>query len=150
MARLHDEIAQAKEELAAENARMAMERATLDAQAQRIKAESFQLTLDQNASKEIMRRRHQSRLPPVYDARNFFNTPGAGTSDPPVVNRTDEAPRTGEPVQPCATDLPRLNNFPPQYVPTPPGHYSNPLDNMIAAASRLATISVDGESPTAV
>ena len=49
VARLRDEIAQAKEELAAENARMAMERAALDTQAQRIHAESFRLTLDQNA-----------------------------------------------------------------------------------------------------
>ena len=85
-------IAQAKEELAAENARMATERAALDAQAQRIQAESFRLTLDQNASNKIMRRRHQSRLPPVYEARNLFNTPRAGTSDPPVVNRAVEPP----------------------------------------------------------
>ena len=36
VAKLRDEITHAKEELNAENARMAMERATLDAQAQRI------------------------------------------------------------------------------------------------------------------
>ena len=76
VAKLRDEIAQAKEELAAENIRMATERATLDAQAQRIQAELFRLTLDQNASNDIMRRRHQSRLPLEYDARNLFNTPG--------------------------------------------------------------------------
>ena len=51
VAKLQDEIVQAREELAAENARMAAERAALDAQAQRIQAESFQLILDQNASK---------------------------------------------------------------------------------------------------
>ena len=88
-------IAQAKEEMAAENPRMATEQAALDAQAQRIQAESFRLTLDQNASNEIMRRRHQSRLPPVYDARNLFNMPGAGASDPHVVNRAVEVPVTG-------------------------------------------------------
>lgn len=86
VSKLQDEIAQAKEELAAENARMAMERIALDAQAQRIQAESFRLTLDQNASIAIMRRRYQSPLPLEYDARNLFNTPGAGTSDPPMVN----------------------------------------------------------------
>ena len=94
MAKLRDEIAQAKEELAAENARMTAERAVLDAQAQRIQADSFRLTLDQNASNEILRRRHQSHLPPVYEPRNLFNTPGAGTSDPQVVNRAVEAPGT--------------------------------------------------------
>ena len=56
---------------------------------------------------------------------------------------------TGAPVQPRAMDPPRLNNTPPQLVPTPPGHYSNPLDNMIAAATQLAALPVEGESPTA-
>ena len=95
VAKLRDEIAQAKEKLAAENIRMVAERVALDAQAQRFQAESFRLTLDQNASNEIMRRRHQSHLPPVYEPRNLFNTPGAGTSDPPVVNQAVEAPGTG-------------------------------------------------------
>ena len=150
VAKLRDDIAQAKEELAAENARMATERAALNAQAQRIQEDSFRLTLDQNASNEIMRRRHQSHLPPVYDARNLFNTPGAGTSDPPVVNRVVEAPVTRVPVQPRTMDPPRLDMTPPQHVPTPPGHYSNPLDNLIATATRLAALPVEGESPTAV
>ena len=135
VAKLRDEIAQAKEELEAENVRMAAERAALDVQAQRIQADSYRLTLDQNASNEIMRRRHQSHLPPVYDARNLFNTPRAGTSDPPVVNWVVEAPATGAPVQPRAIELPSLSDTPPQYVPTPSGHYSNPLDNMIAATT---------------
>ena len=71
--KLRDEIAQAKEELNAENTRMAEEWAALDAQAQRIQSEAFQLKMDQNASNEIMRRRHHSRLPPVYEARNLFS-----------------------------------------------------------------------------
>ena len=50
VAKLRDEIAQAKEELNAENARMAEEQAALDAQAQRIQSESYRLMLDQNAS----------------------------------------------------------------------------------------------------
>ena len=105
-AKLHDEIAQAKEELNAENTRMAEERATLDAQAQRIQSESYRHMLDQTAANDVMRRRHQTRLPPVYEARNLFNTPGAGTSNPPVVNQV-EAPGTGTPVQPRTTDPPR-------------------------------------------
>ena len=79
---------QAKEDLAAEDVKMTAERAALDAQAQRIQAQTFRLTMDQNASNEVMRRRHQkaqSRLPPVYDPRNLFNTPGAGPSNPPEI-----------------------------------------------------------------
>ena len=72
--KLRDEIARTKEELSAENARMAEERTALDAQAQQVHAESYRLMLDQNASNEVMRRRHQSRLPPVYEAMNLFST----------------------------------------------------------------------------
>ena len=90
IAKVKDQITQAKADLAAEDTRIAAERAALDAQAYRI-------MLDQSASNEVLKRRHRSRLPPVYDARNLFNTPGAGTSNPPVVNWA-EAPGPGAPV----------------------------------------------------
>ena len=77
IARVKDQITQAKADLGAEDTRIAAERAALDAQAYRI-------MLDKSASNEVLKRRHRSRLPPVYDARNLFNTPGAGTSNPPV------------------------------------------------------------------
>ena len=92
VAKLHDEIAQAKADLAAENARMAAERAVLNAQAQRIQADSYRLMVDQNASHEVLMRKHRSRLPLVYESRNLFSTPGAGASNPPVNNQTAEAP----------------------------------------------------------
>ena len=79
IAKVKDQITQAKADLAAENARMATERAELEAQA-------YRLRLDQNASEEVMRRRYRSHLPPSYEARNLFNTPGAGTSNQPVLN----------------------------------------------------------------
>ena len=44
------DLAKAKEDLAAEGIRMAAERAALDAQTQLIQAQSFRLTMDQNAS----------------------------------------------------------------------------------------------------
>ena len=72
VARLKLDLVKAKEDLAAEGIRMAAERAALDAQTQLIQAQSFRLTMDQNASNEVMRRRHQktqSRLPLVYDSR---------------------------------------------------------------------------------
>ena len=51
IAKVKDQIAQAKADLAVENTRMATERAELEAQAYRIR-------LDQNASEEVMRRRY--------------------------------------------------------------------------------------------
>ena len=71
---------------------MAAERAALDAQA-------YRLMLDQSASHEVMRRKHRSRLPPVFKARDLFNTPGPRAGNPLERNRA-EAPGTGVPVQP--------------------------------------------------
>ena len=46
---------------------------------------------------------------------------------------------------------PRYRDLTPtQQVPTPTGRYSNPVDNMIAAATRLAAIPIEGESPVAI
>ena len=142
IAKVKDQITQANADLAAEYTRMAAERAALDAQA-------YRLTLDQSASNDVMRRRYRSHLPPVYEARNLFDTPGAGTSNQPVVNRV-EAPGTGAPVQLRPMDPPRQNNVVVPHVPTPPGHYSNPVENMIATAARLAALLADGDSPTVV
>ena len=51
VAKVKDQIAQAKVDLAAENIRMAAKEAELDAQA-------YRLMLDQNASNDVMRRRY--------------------------------------------------------------------------------------------
>ena len=129
---------------------MATERAALEDESQRVRAEAFRLSLDQNASNTVLWRRHQSRLPPQFEGRNLFIMPSAGPSNPPGVTRASEVPGTGAAVQPRAVDSPRVDLTPPQQVSTPPGHYSNPLDNMIAAASRLAALPVEGKSPAAV
>ena len=129
---------------------MATERAALEAKSQRIQAETFWLNLDHNASNVVLRRRHQSRLPLESDARNLFNTPGAGPRNPPEETRAVEPLVARATTQPRVTDPPRLNLTPPQHVLTPPGHYSNPLDNMIVAASWLVALPVQGESPAAV
>lgn len=146
---MRDQITQAQEDLSAEETRMADERSALDAQSQRIQAENYRLLLDQNTLNEVLRRRHRSRLPPVYKAMNLFNTPGAGPSNPVAVNRI-EAPGTGASDQPPVTDPLRRTDSPSQYMPTPPGHFSTPLDNMIVATSRLAAIPMEGESPATV
>ena len=79
---------------------------------------------------------------------NLFNTLGAGPSNPAVANRT-EAPGA-VPDQPRVMDPPRWTDNPPQYAATPPGHFYSPLDNMIAAASRLAAIPMEGDSLAAI
>lgn len=76
VAKVREQIVQAKADLAAERDRMAAERAALDAQA-------YKLMLDQSASQEVLKRKHRSRLPLGFDPRNLFYTPGAGASNPP-------------------------------------------------------------------
>ena len=142
IAKVKEQITQAKADLAAEDTRMAAERAALDAQA-------YRLMLDQSASHEVMRRKHRSRLPPVFEARDLFNTPGPRAGNPLEGNRA-EAPGTGAPVQPRQMDPPRQNTVIPRDALTPPGHYSNPMDNLVAAAARLEAIPIEGDSPQAV
>ena len=45
---------------------------------------------------------------------------------------------------------PRMYAAPPHYAPTPPGHFSNPLENLIAASGRLAALPMEGDSPTTI
>ena len=139
IAKVKEQITQAKADLAAEDTRMAAERAALDAQA-------YRLMLDQSASHEVMIRKHRSRLPPIFEARDLFSTPVPRASNPLEGNRA-EAPGTGAPVQPRQMDPPRQNTVIPQAVSTPPAHYSNPMDNLVAATARLESIPIEGDSP---
>ena len=114
VAQVREEIARAKEALAAEDTRLAAERAALDARAQQIQSEAFQLTMNLNASNEVMRRRHQkaqSLFPPVYDPRNLFCTPEPGPSNQPEANQFATS-RAGAPVQPRVMDPPHVNTAP--------------------------------------
>ena len=138
--------------MAAEDTRLATERAALDARAQRLQSEAYQLTMSLNASNEVMRRRHQksqSRLPPVYDPQNLFATPGAGPSNAPDANQFMTG-GTGGAAQPRETAPLHGNMAPPRYIPIPPGHFSKPMENLIAASARLAALPVDGDDPTVV
>ena len=131
---------------------MAAERAALDARAQQLQSEAFRLTMDLNASNEVMRRRHQktqSRLPLTYDPRNLFHTPGAGPSNPPEANRIT-TPGAGAPVQPRAMEPPRVNTAPPHYTPMPPDHFHSPLENLITASAHLVALPMEGDSLTAI
>ena len=105
-----------------------------------------------NASNEVMRRRYQktrSRLPPNYDPRILFATPGAGPSNPPDANPFMTSGAGGL-AQRREMPPPHMSTEPSRYVPILPGHFSNPMENLIAASARLAALPVDGDDPTAV
>ena len=84
-----------------------------------------------------------------YDAVEYVATEGlfAGTGSDTF---SPNAPMTRAMAQPRVTYPPRLDLTSPLQVLTPSGHYSNLLDNMIAAVSRLAALLLEGHSPAAV
>ena len=85
---------------------MATERAQMDAESQRIRAETLRLSLDQDAFNVVIHRRHQTRLPLQYEVQNLFNTPGAGPSNQPGMTRVAEAPESRAAAQPRLPDPP--------------------------------------------
>ena len=91
----------------------------------------------------------QSRLPPNYDPRVLFATPGAGPSNPPEADRLMTA-GTGGPAQPRDMVPPHVSMPPPRHVPIPQGHFSNPMENLIAASAHLAVLPMEGDDPTVV
>ena len=138
---LKGRIDQAREDLKTEKAMIAIRQAELNDQA-------FHLRMEQASAQGVRSRKYQSRLPPVYEATDLFRTPGAGTSNDPALNRR-AAPARDEPVQqPTAEQDRQITSAP--HVPTPPGHYSNPLDNIVATASCLAALPMEGTSPVAL
>ena len=56
----------------------------------------------------------------------------------------------GGPAQPREMAPSHVSMAPPRYVPIPPGHFSNPMENLITTSARLAAFPVDGDDPTAV
>ena len=111
VARLKEQITQAKADLVAEDNRMVEEQAALNAQAQQIQAQNYRLMLDRTASEEVLRRKYRSRLPPVYEGLNLFQMLGVGPSNPAAANRA-EAPGIALD-QPRATGPPRRTVNPP-------------------------------------
>ena len=114
-----------------------------------LRQNAFRLELERQSAAVVQRMRHQSCLPEQYEARNLFNTPGTGRNVPLAVTRTTEIPGSRAAAQRQQLDPPRRNQNPPPLYPTPPGHYSNPAENMVAAATRLDTIPIPDEAPYA-
>ena len=72
-----------------------------------------------------------------------------GRNVPLTVTRTAEVPGSRVAVQHQQPDPPRRNQTLPQSFPMLLGHYSNPAENMVAAAARLGTIPIPDEAPFA-
>ena len=106
-----------------------------------------------------------SRLPPNYEPIRLFNTPqdvpvqGAGTGTPKapfVPPSRGRQPSPGQPHQPTQQRLQEpAHRLPPVQTPshrflTPAGHFTNPLDNLVAAATNLAALPIMGNSPVEI
>lgn len=115
-------------EIDAENVRRVELQAHIHGEAERLNAEAWQLGLHQDASDAVHERRHESRRPLNLELDRLFNTPQCtqGTEQPQVEqpHESGQQPQTAQPPPAEASAC---------CFHTPVGHFSNPVDNMLAA-----------------
>ena len=139
LTKLRSRIVEVQKEIDAENARMVELHARIHQEMERLKAEAWRLGVQREASEAVYERRCHSGLPPNLEPQQLFNTPQLtpGTVQQPG-NRQEE------PAQPP------LTHSPPRRFQTPRGHFSNPVDNMLAATQNMEALPMNGNSPIVV
>lgn len=147
-----------QEDINVDDTRTTVLQAQINAEAERVKTEAWRLNLDQNASNAVYRRRYQSHLPPCYEPTHVFNTLAAGPSTPGatvIPQLTSDVLGSRVAAQPHRLEsarrekpapAPHLVQTPLQHILTPPGHFSYPVVNLVAAATRLTAFPITGES----
>ncbi|KAI4981570.1 hypothetical protein ZWY2020_022062 [Hordeum vulgare] len=143
LAKLWEGMAKAQRDKEAEAARMAMQQARITAEMERLNNEGWQLKRQQRASDAIHQRRHRGRLPGDLHPTRLFDTPrtpGAGPDQPL------RASPGGGPVQPPNPPPPQPTDAHATLFQTPQGHFSNPMDNVLAATRHLESLPIYGNS----
>jgi hypothetical protein len=122
----------------------------------RLRNEGWYLDQRRNASEAVHERRHRSRLPANLDHQALqFNTPqgvllrGPSTGSPQAIPNLGAWPMAGLTDQPQLEPNPRPEP-PPHHVLTPPGHFSNPVDNLFVATTTLAALPITGNMPVEI
>ncbi|KAI5020702.1 hypothetical protein ZWY2020_045590 [Hordeum vulgare] len=140
LTKLRDEMAKARRDAEAEATRIETRQVQITAETARLNTENWRLERHQRASDAVHQRRHQGRLPPDLNPTRLFDTPhtpGAGT-----VPGGGPAQPPNPPLQPAVDRVPRFQ--------TPQGHFSNPVDNVLAATRHLESLSIYGNSPAEI
>ncbi|KAI4978373.1 hypothetical protein ZWY2020_014927 [Hordeum vulgare] len=145
LAKLWEEMAKNQRDVEAEAARMAAQQAPITAETEQLNTKGWRLERQQRASDAIHQRRHHGRLPTDLHPTRLFDTPhtpGMGP-DRPLQAAPGEGlvqpPPNPPPPQPAEAHAPRFQ--------TPRGHFSNPVDNVLAATRHLESLPIYGISP---
>lgn len=163
IAKIHEQMAKAQEDIDAENNWMVQLRTQIQQETEGLRMEAWRIGLRQHASEAVHRRRHESHLPPGFEPTRLFNTPGTGTSTPaapiiPQLNRVvphagDGRSPAAQPHQPTqhhqlepAQHASPVRTTPDRFV-TPAGHFSNPVDDLLAEATNLTALPITGYTP---
>ncbi|KAI4990264.1 hypothetical protein ZWY2020_038627 [Hordeum vulgare] len=136
LTKLRDGVAKAQQDAEVEAARIQTRQAQITAEVARLNTENWRLERHQRASDAVHQQRHQGRLPPDLNLTRLFDTPrtpgagdapGGGPGQPP-----------NPPFQPAVDRVPRFE--------TPQGHFSNPVDNVLAATRHLESLPIHGNT----
>ncbi|KAI4972727.1 hypothetical protein ZWY2020_003652 [Hordeum vulgare] len=132
VAKLREAVAKAHQDAEMESARIETRQAQIAAERMRLNTDNWRLERQQRASDAVHQRRHQGRLPHDLNPTRLFDTrrtpgmgaaPAGGPGHPP-----------NPPAQPIEDQIPRFR--------TPQGHFSTPVDNVLAATRHLESLPI--------
>ncbi|KAI4994234.1 hypothetical protein ZWY2020_029282 [Hordeum vulgare] len=148
LAKLQEAMAKAQRDMEAEAARIETQRVAVAAETDRLNTEGWRLRIQQRApSNAVHQRRHGRRVPADLHPTRLFDTPRTPGAGPDRLLQA--APRGGT--------IPPTNPPPGQPVDahatrfqTPWGHFSNPVDNMLAATRHMESLPIYGNTPAEI
>ncbi|KAI4994316.1 hypothetical protein ZWY2020_029364 [Hordeum vulgare] len=140
LAKLREAVAKAHQDAETESARMETRQAQIAAERMRLNTDNWRLERQHRASDAVHQRRHQGRLPHDLNPTRLFDTPqtpGMGAAPAGGLGRPPNPP-----IQPTEGQIPRFR--------TPRGHFSNPVDNVLAATRHLESLPIHGNTPAEI
>ncbi|KAI4965102.1 hypothetical protein ZWY2020_057506 [Hordeum vulgare] len=147
LTKLREEMAKAQRDMEAGAARIETQQAAVAAETDRLNTEDWRLGIQQRASDAVHQRRYGERVPADLHPTRLFDTPRTPGAGPDRLLQA--APRGGTipppippPDQPMDTHATRFQ--------TPRGHFSNPIDNVMAATRHLESLLIYGNTPAEI
>ncbi|KAI4989864.1 hypothetical protein ZWY2020_038227 [Hordeum vulgare] len=140
LAKLREAVAKAHRDAEMESARIETRQAQITSERMRLNTDNWRLERQQRAYDAVHQRRHQGRLPHDLNPTRLFDTPrtpGAGAAPGGGPGRP-----LNPPAQPAEDHIPRFR--------MPQGHFSNPMDNVLAATRHLESLSIHGNTPAEI
>ncbi|KAI5019429.1 hypothetical protein ZWY2020_044317 [Hordeum vulgare] len=119
---------------------METRQAQITAERMRLNTDNWRLERQQRASDAVHQRRHQGRLPHDLNPTRLFDTPQTPGMGAAPAGGLGHPPNP--PIQTTEGRIPRFR--------TPQGHFSNPVDNVLAATRHLESLPIHGNTPAEI